>query len=66
MLRRRGIDVVAFGRSLEDDGDHYLMRAYASLEDLERSESDFYRSEQWRASGRATPSWPASRTTPRW
>jgi len=48
MLRRRGIDVVAFGRSLEDDGDHYLMRAYASLEDLERSESDFYGSERWR------------------
>ena len=36
MLRHRGIDVVAFGPSLHDEDAYYLMRAYASLEDLGR------------------------------
>ena len=48
MLRRRGIDVVAFGPSLGDKHAYYLMRAYASLEDLERSEAEFYESDEWR------------------
>ena len=48
MLRRHGIDVVAFGPSLNDQNAYYLMRAYPSLEELERSEGAFYRSEQWR------------------
>ncbi len=48
MLRRRGIDVVAFGRSLRDEDAFYLIRAFASLEDLERSEAAFYGSDEWR------------------
>ena len=48
MLRRQGVDVVAFGPSLHDEDAYYLMRAYASLEDLERSEADFYGSDEWR------------------
>jgi hypothetical protein len=48
MLRRHGIDVVGFGPSLHDENTYYLMRAYASLEELERSEAAFYGSEEWR------------------
>jgi hypothetical protein len=48
MLRRWGVDVVAFGPSLHDKDAHYLMRAYDSLEDLERSEAAFYGSDEWR------------------
>ena len=48
MLRRRRVDVVAFGPSLGDKDAYYLMRAYASLEDLERSEAAFYGSDEWR------------------
>jgi hypothetical protein len=48
MLRRHGIDVVAFGPSLYDEDAYYLMRSYASREELERSEAGFYGSEEWR------------------
>jgi hypothetical protein len=48
MLRRRGIDVVSFGRSLGDVDAFYLIRAYAGLDDLERSEAAFYESREWR------------------
>ena len=48
MLRHHGIDVVAFGPSLHDEDAYYLMRSYASLENLERSEAAFYGSEEWR------------------
>jgi len=48
MLRRHGIDVVAFGPSLHDEDAYYLTRSYASLEELERSEAAFYGSEEWR------------------
>jgi hypothetical protein len=48
MLRRWGIDVVAFGPSLLDGDSYYLIRAYASAKDLERSEAAFYGSDEWR------------------
>ena len=48
MLRDREIDVVAFGPSLNDEDAYFLMRAYASLDDLERSEASFYGSDAWR------------------
>jgi hypothetical protein len=48
MLRRRGIEVVAFGPSVGDVDSYYLIRAYASLEDRERSEAAFYGSDEWR------------------
>ena len=64
MLRRHGIDVVAFGPSLHDQDAYYLMRSYASLEELERSETAFYGSEEWRL-GPGRTSWLASITTSR-
>jgi hypothetical protein len=48
MLRRHGIDVLAFGPSLHDGDAYHLIRAYADLEQLERSEAEFYASDEWR------------------
>jgi len=43
MLRRWKVDVVAYGPSLHDKDSWYLMRAYPSLEERQRSEDAFYR-----------------------
>jgi hypothetical protein len=48
MLLRHGVDVVAFGPSLHDASSYYLIRAFPSLEDRERSEEAFYGSAEWR------------------
>jgi hypothetical protein len=48
LLQRWNIEVVAVGPSLHDENSYYLMRAFASLADLERSEEAFYSSEEWR------------------
>jgi hypothetical protein len=48
MLERWGVDVVAFGPSLDDDDLYYLIRRYASLEELRRSQDAFYGSDEWR------------------
>jgi hypothetical protein len=54
LLRRHGIDVIAYGPSVHDRDAHYLLRAYASLEELERSEAAFYESDEWRLGPRAS------------
>ena len=48
MLQRWGVDVVAYGPSPHDDASYYLIRAYDSLEDRERSQDAFYSSDEWR------------------
>ena len=48
MLQRRKIDVVAYGPSLHDADSYYLMRAYASVEERQRSEDAFYGSDEWK------------------
>ncbi len=48
MLKRWGVDVVAFGPSLHDDDSYYLIRAYDSLADREASQAAFYGSAEWR------------------
>lgn len=48
MLRRWGVDVVAFGPSLHDADSYYLMRAYDSLEHRRSSQDQFYGSAEWR------------------
>jgi hypothetical protein len=54
LLDRYGIDVVAAGPSLvADDGDHaYLMRTFASIEERDRQEQEFYGSDAWRSGPR--------------
>jgi len=48
MLRRWDVDVVAFGPSLHDDSSYYLIRAYESLEERQRSQDAFYASAEWK------------------
>jgi hypothetical protein len=48
MLRRQGIDVVAFGPSRHDEDSYFLIRAFDSLEDRQRREAAFYGSDEWR------------------
>lgn len=48
LLRRAGVEVVAFGPSLDDPESYFLARAYDSLEHLHSSEEAFYSSDAWR------------------
>lgn len=48
MLRRRNVDVVAYGPSAQGGDMYYLIRAYPSLEALRESEDAFYNSAEWR------------------
>lgn len=48
LLRRAGVEVVAFGPSLDDPESYFLARAYDSLEHLRSSEEAFYSSDAWR------------------
>ena len=48
LLKRRNIDVVAYGPSLHDENSYYLMRRYDSLAQREESENAFYSSDEWR------------------
>lgn len=47
MLERWGVDVIAFGPSLDDEL-YYLIRGYASAAELQRSQDAFYGSDEWR------------------
>ena len=48
MLERWGVDVLAYGASLDDPDLYYLVRAYPSLEELQQSQDAFYGSDEWR------------------
>jgi hypothetical protein len=48
MLRRSKVDVVSYGPSLHDKDSYFLMRAYPSLEERQRSEDAFYGSDEWK------------------
>lgn len=48
MLQRWGVEVVAFGLSLDDEDSFCLIRAYPSPEELQRSQDAFYGSVEWR------------------
>jgi NIPSNAP len=48
MLRRWGVDVVTFGPSPHDDHSYFLIRAYESLDERQRSQDAFYGSDEWR------------------
>ena len=48
MLQRWNVDVVRYGPSPHDEDTYYLMRAYASLEDREKSQDAFYGSDEWK------------------
>ena len=48
LLKRWGVDVVAFGPSPHDSSSYYLIRAYESLDDRQSSQDAFYGSSEWR------------------
>ena len=52
MLRRWGVDVVGFGASPGVEDGYFLIRAYADLDDRQRSQDAFYGSDEWRAGPR--------------
>jgi hypothetical protein len=54
MLKRWGVEVVAFGPSLDDVDSYCLIRAYPSLAELKRSQDAFYGSDEWRDGPRET------------
>lgn len=47
MLQRSKVDVVAYGPSLHDKDSWFLMRAFDSVEQRQKSEDAFYSSEAW-------------------
>jgi hypothetical protein len=47
LLRDAGIEVVAFGPSLDEEHGYYLIRAFANVEDLRFREAAFYASAAW-------------------
>jgi ketosteroid isomerase-like protein len=47
LLRRRSVDVIAYGPSLHDALSYYLVRSFGSLDDRMRSEDAFYGSKEW-------------------
>jgi hypothetical protein len=49
MLERSGIDVVAYGPSLDDPGLYYLVRSFASADERNERLDAFYGSEEWRS-----------------
>jgi ketosteroid isomerase-like protein len=48
MLQRWKVDVVGYGPSLHDSDSYYLMRAYSSVDERQRSEDAFYGSDEWK------------------
>lgn len=54
LLRRHGVDVVAYGPSVHDADSYFLIRAFTSLDDRDRAEEAFYSSPAWRDGPRAS------------
>jgi hypothetical protein len=52
MLRRWGVDLVAYGPSPHDPDSYFLMRAYADDADRQASQDAFYGSDEWRSGPR--------------
>lgn len=48
LVRKSGMDVVAFGRSDHEHESFYLIRAYSDRAQLEAQQDAFYSSEAWR------------------
>jgi len=52
MLRRWGVDLVAYGPSPHDPNSYFLMRAYADDAERKASQDAFYGSDEWRSGPR--------------
>jgi NIPSNAP len=49
LMHRRQADVIAFGPSVGDLLGYYLVRAYGSVDAMEREQEAFYGSREWNA-----------------
>ncbi|MEP6950296.1 MAG: NIPSNAP family protein [Ginsengibacter sp.] len=47
LQKKWNIRVVAHGPSLHDENSYYAIRAFKSLEDRQKTEDDFYNSDDW-------------------
>jgi|SRR5215831_4516619 len=47
LQKKWNINVVAHGPSLHDENVYYVVRAFKSLEDLQKTEDAFYSSDDW-------------------
>ncbi len=54
MLKKRGIDVVAYRSSPHDDCSYYVIRAYDSLAHRSDSQDAMYASDEWKDGPRET------------
>ena len=54
MIKRAGMDVVAYGRSDHEEETYFLIRAYANREALEAEQAVFYGSVAWKEGPRAS------------
>ena len=52
MLKAKGMDVVAYGRTDHEEQTYFLVRAYASREALAQEQAAFYGSDEWRSGPR--------------
>ncbi len=48
LVKQAGMDVVAFGYSVDDPDGYFLLRAFADLDDRKATEDAFYSSDAWR------------------
>jgi hypothetical protein len=48
LLKKWNFRVLAYGPSLHDDKSYYVIRAFRSLEDRQKSEDAFYNSDDWK------------------
>lgn len=53
MLRAKGMDVVAYGRSDHEEETYFLARSYSSREALDAEQAAFYISDDWRLGPRS-------------
>lgn len=53
MLRAKGMDVVAFGRSDHEEETYFLVRSYLSREALKLEQDAFYGSSEWKLGPRS-------------
>ena len=48
MLKKWGIEVIAYGPSLHDKNTYTLIRKYNSIDHMQKSEDAFYGSDEWK------------------
>jgi quinol monooxygenase YgiN len=53
MLKAKGMDAVAYGKSDHEEETYYLVRSFTNRESLEREQAAFYGSNDWRSGPRS-------------